>query len=59
MAEALEQPGKGEKVKMRGGHSEEEDKIRDEYREGEEEEEEEENSNPYCTPASPKNWIAC
>jgi len=41
MAEALDQPGKGEKVKMRGGRSEEEDKMRDEYREEEDEEEEE------------------
>ena len=41
MAEALDQSGKGEKVKMRGGHSEEEDKMRDEYREEEDEEEEE------------------
>ena len=38
----MDQPGKGEKVKMRGGRSEEEDKMRDEYREEEDEEEEEE-----------------
>ena len=37
----MDQPGKGEKVKMRGGRSEEEDKMRDEYREEEDEEEEE------------------
>ena len=37
----MDQPGKGEKVKMRGGRSEEEDKMRDKYREEEDEEEEE------------------
>ena len=45
MAEALDQSGKGEKVKMRGGSGEEEEKMRDENKmreedmeEGEEEE---------------------
>ena len=47
MAEALDQPGKGEKVKMRGGRNEEEEKMREENQMREEKREEEEDEEKF------------
>lgn len=47
MAEALDQSGKGEKVKMRGGRNEEEEKMREENQMREEKREEEEDEEKF------------